>query len=236
MRGTPNRRGTSSLLQRIIPAYAGNTLGALYERTLLRDHPRVCGEHRTVSENTVVVPGSSPRMRGTPEPELVRPAPHGIIPAYAGNTRHAPIQGVPHWDHPRVCGEHSVETLKKSASAGSSPRMRGTLKALKNHDVSSGIIPAYAGNTAPRPWKASPCRDHPRVCGEHQSAPTETVQCKGSSPRMRGTPHQHAHDAVRQGIIPAYAGNTMSMALASAISLDHPRVCGEHSSGRGRRP
>ena len=49
----------------IIPAYAGNTPDGLTDATALRDHPRVCGEHRDVYELRYDVQGSSPRMRGT---------------------------------------------------------------------------------------------------------------------------------------------------------------------------
>ena len=46
---------------------------------------------------------------------------------------------------------------------------------------------------------------------------------------MRGTPvPQRLHDA-REGIIPAYAGNTPSSARSCRASGDHPRVCGEHA-------
>ena len=47
---------------------------------------------------------------------------------------------------------------------------------------------------------------------------------------MRGT-RTHRHDQrQRQGIIPAYAGNTMEPICRAVYSGDHPRVCGEHSN------
>ena len=46
---------------------------------------------------------------------------------------------------------------------------------------------------------------------------------------MRGTPRL-ARLAIRNnGIIPAYAGNTVTWYAASVPAPDHPRVCGEHS-------
>ena len=94
---------------------------------------------------------------------------------------------------------------------GSSPRMRGTLPESAQTLLLSGIIPAYAGNTGERPISIGVSRDHPRVCGEHLPARALALALPGSSPRMRGTPHQHAHYAIRQGIIPAYAGNTAKL-------------------------
>ena len=48
----------------IIPAYAGSTPSGMRRRGILRDHPRIRGEH--VGEGFVVVPavGSSPHTRG----------------------------------------------------------------------------------------------------------------------------------------------------------------------------
>ena len=111
---------------------------------------------------------------------------------------------------------------------GSSPRMRGT---LDNHHVNvehGGIIPAYAGNTAPPSRNASRTRDHPRVCGEHTPLVSCPVTDQGSSPRMRGTHMSILATRYVVGIIPAYAGNTRVRPRSDRRPWDHPRVCGEH--------
>ena len=70
---------------------------------------------------------------------------------------------------------------------GSSPRMRGTLRARDNEPYQVGIIPAYAGNTH-RVWpRVFSRKDHPRVCGEHDGYNSVEDTLEGSSPRMRGT-------------------------------------------------
>ena len=46
---------------------------------------------------------------------------------------------------------------------------------------------------------------------------------------MRGTQRCKIHLFGRDGIIPAYAGNTMDYINTTTINGDHPRVCGEHS-------
>ena len=53
-----------------------------------------------------MMPGSSPRMRGTREGLYLHQVHIGIIPAYAGNTIQRTVNGMLPWDHPRVCGEH----------------------------------------------------------------------------------------------------------------------------------
>ena len=45
---------------------------------------------------------------------------------------------------------------------------------------------------------------------------------------MRGTLRQMSQVVTFLGIIPAYAGNTLSVGTVNSIRRDHPRVCGEH--------
>ena len=106
MRGTLSAYPPRSSLSGIIPAYAGNTLIIRCISMLSRDHPRVCGEHMVVHRCGRLSMGSSPRMRGTPQSPTAFGKPHGIIPAYAGNTRMYVRFSPFAWDHPRVCGEH----------------------------------------------------------------------------------------------------------------------------------
>ena len=214
MRGT-HRRGTrSETAQGIIPAYAGNTSQCAALRALLRDHPRVCGEHRS--------------------PVSWRIPPTRIIPAYAGNTRFAQQICCVYRDHPRVCGEHIAFVPAITVVVGSSPRMRGTLHDWPIQVVVEGIIPAYAGNTPKRRSVAPRSRDHPRVCGEHRPAISKLTRALGSSPRMRGTRYRMVFATPVCGIIPAYAGNTRSRRGVRARKRDHPRVCGEHTCLRVR--
>ena len=120
-----------------------------------RDHPRVCGEHRSVIALVSSSSGSSPRMRGTHSAVLADELPTGIIPAYAGNTFGGLCARLLRRDHPRVCGEHTSFTVPSFPMTGSSPRMRGT-HILSQADTSHiGIIPAYAGNTLKNPSSES---------------------------------------------------------------------------------
>ena len=150
MRGTPRiprpvERGTG-----IIPAYAGNTSQCAALRAVLRDHPRVCGEHMSATSLAVRLTGSSPRMRGTPNRYRIVFATPGIIPAYAGNTRGLRMMLSRVRDHPRVCGEHGLAATARWGRTESSPRMRGTLRQSIFFVPPHGIIPAYAGNTCSR--------------------------------------------------------------------------------------
>ena len=212
----------------IIPAYAGNTLDVHWSSPFVRDHPRVCGEHVRDWRGGVRLGGSSPRMRGTRARRGHSGHGIGIIPAYAGNTNVWPFAAFLHRDHPRVCGEHSSSVWAEAPSPGSSPRMRGTLLGFLVGQEHCGIIPAYAGNTVGSGRWPDRCWDHPRVCGEHPPTVCQGVSGLGSSPRMRGTPEENVVVLNNGGIIPAYAGNTLSIFPSNAFKRDHPRVCGEH--------
>ena len=172
--------------------------------------------------------GSSPRMRGTPHVHEVAARIRGIIPAYAGNTGSAICCMRYGRDHPRVCGEHSILVFSRWNVLGSSPRMRGTPLDFPLDSLTLGIIPAYAGNTTSCPRYPCRCRDHPRVCGEHDTLERHGGFRPGSSPRMRGTPSRNSWRRRTPWIIPAYAGNTHGTACNGAGAGDHPRVCGEH--------
>ena len=171
MRGAHRRGERQRQREGIIPAYAGSTATTSASSSMIRDHPRVCGEHKTRTETEAMPPGSSPRMRGAPEALQVVPHGGGIIPAYAGSTssRSTVLRGFQ--DHPRVCGEHERRLERRQATSGSSPRMRGARSCGHGLIAANGIIPAYAGSTTSCAASYRLAWDHPRVCGEHTKVP-----------------------------------------------------------------
>ena len=115
-----------------------------------------------------------------------------------------------------------------SRTWGSSPRMRGTQGLRLPAGTCTGLIPTYAGNTAPavglypRRWA------HPHVCGEHLKVLKDIIMLAGSSPRMRGTRRWATPPYEPNGLIPTYAGNTCWPAFVTPVCGAHPHVCGEH--------
>ena len=131
-RGSPPRmRGKGvvhvlvSEIFRITPAYAGKSGDYLFLLHGRRDHPRVCGEKRTILDDSVVLLGSPPRMRGKGQQIQGSWQAGGITPAYAGKRCCHVIFRQNAKDHPRVCGEKKIEPLRVTPSLGSPPRMRG---------------------------------------------------------------------------------------------------------------
>ena len=131
----------------IIPAYAGLTILPLSSLSHSWDHPRVCGAHCQPFYDSHICPGSSPRMRGSLEKDILNDMKFGIIPAYAGLTFALTMRVYSTWDHPRVCGAHYYSRNGKVNFPGSSPRMRGSRMLRTNSTMITGIIPAYAGLT-----------------------------------------------------------------------------------------
>ncbi|EEP20775.1 hypothetical protein BIFANG_03345 [Bifidobacterium angulatum DSM 20098 = JCM 7096] len=66
------------------------------------------------------------------------------------------------------------------------------------------------------------------MCGEHAERVILELTKRGSSPRVRGTRYGRDLVSAPPGIIPACAGNTYIVSLATRLRRDHPRVCGEH--------
>ena len=251
---SPRLRGTLGVIyvravfHGIIPALAGNTNRRKTARGRARDHPRACGEHSPPGQNASTTPGSSPRLRGTPNcpssppcgagssPRLrgtrrrgsrrcFRP---GIIPALAGNTSRSNSSRPTSRDHPRACGEHDPRHTQDEDSSGSSPRLRGTLDVTVFGLFLFGIIPALAGNTSMSCVRRNHAGDHPRACGEHVVPYLLRQRVRGSSPRLRGTLWWRAPACGSGGIIPALAGNTSAALSTVSNTWDHPRACGEH--------
>ena len=110
-------------------------------------------------------------------------------------------------DHPRVCGEKYCRNNRKSLQ----PR----------------ITPAYAGKRRGIAARLPLLRDHPRVCGEKGQPVPAAGLSEGSPPRMRGKVKKTQKGIQSAGITPACAGKSLSAALMSARSGDHPRMCGE---------
>ena len=111
--------------------------------------------------------------------------------------------------------------------------MRETRLQAVNSKHSTGITPAYAGNTSPVVAISSSIKDHPRVCGKHSYSLSRYFATKGSPPRMRETHSANWRYNRKCRITPAYAGNTCIRKSSKHTRVDHPRVCGKHNFSAG---
>ena len=189
----------------------------------------MCGEQSTYGPDTSRVIGSSPRVRGTGDPRITGSTSDRFIPACAGNRSLTACMAVLTAVHPRVCGEQAVWTTAHTVSAGSSPRVRGTVITTGEDFGLVRFIPACAGNSLSTDFSHQMISVHPRVCGEQDRSIFACVATIGSSPRVRGTGSSPARYPADRRFIPACAGNSRPPTNPTDPTAVHPRVCGEQS-------
>jgi hypothetical protein len=90
-------------------------------------HPHACGEHTARLRPPSPPRGSSPRVWGTRRGSI-SPGDHDrFIPTRVGNTKPNCNSSPTYSVHPHACGEHGTKTCPGLSTAGSSPRVWGTL-------------------------------------------------------------------------------------------------------------
>ena len=172
--------------------------------------------------------GSSPRVRGKPLEQRRAALAAGLIPACAGKTARGSRARSSGAAHPRVCGENKLDDAPSSRTHGSSPRVRGKHIPSICLVVPKRLIPACAGKTRNAEANGNVEWAHPRVCGENLLIAPHVTRHTGSSPRVRGKPHQQPAKPTRWRLIPACAGKTPGNAPNGPLQGAHPRVCGEN--------
>ena len=156
--------------KRITPADAGKTLASASRSAAAQDHPRGCGENLSALFLMTACTGSPPRMRGKPLSASTHHRVYRITPADAGKTEGADLRLVRATDHPRGCGENSLNGISLATGLGSPPRMRGKPELKNTPNGVPGITPADAGKTIKPCQSRALERDHPRGCGENWSS------------------------------------------------------------------
>ena len=121
---------------------------------------------------------------------------------------------------------------------GLSPRVRGNQIIARPPHPPRRSIPACAGEP-PRHFRFRlPRKVYPRVCGGTRSSPGTRRTCCGLSPRVRGNPAVDLERQLRDGSIPACAGEPCCRPGLPWPPRVYPRVCGGTVTGRrqlGRR-
>ena len=93
-------------------------------------------------------------------------------------------------DHPRRCGENKEAQAIKVLCTGSPPQVRGKHGILSANKIVTRITPAGAGKTAPTQHGSENREDHPRRCGENETAEPQPDGIQGSPPQVRGKRRQ----------------------------------------------
>ena len=111
----------------------------------------MCGEQTIHMLWIIIMAGSPPRVRGTGAAAGDGLACVRITPACAGNRNIARCKKIVLQDHPRVCGEQHRFLFRLLLTAGSPPRVRGTVTVSIPDHTHGRITPACAGNR-PSGW------------------------------------------------------------------------------------
>ena len=139
------------------------------------------------------------------------------------------IRGCAMTGHPRRRGEHAAGMATDDNTLGSSPQARGTSTDTPRADAESRVIPAGAGNIISFTLLGGVTGGHPRRRGEHLNELERDRVAAGSSPQARGTSLVSAPPAIKEGVIPAGAGNISCAYPTKQAPTGHPRRRGEHA-------
>ena len=210
----------------IISACAEQTDPYQVDYSIGGDHLRVCGADLPPVIGSVVLDGSSPRVRSRRACGRSVAAGIGIISACAEQTLcsfpPAPVM----WDHLRVCGADWHTTYNDVRRLGSSPRVRSRPPSTRSREHALGIISACAEQTSIKSIEGVDVWDHLRVCGADAFDGLDDVVREGSSPRVRSRHHQGHRKRQTAGIISACAEQTHADNTGICWPRDHLRVCG----------
>ena len=110
--------------------------------------------------------------------------------------------------------------------------MRGKASGNMDRRRIQRITPAYAGKSEKCLLPDSLYQDHPRLCGEKVQSTSDDAAKLGSPPPMRGKVRRCHFSSKLDRITPAYAGKSFPPEFLNICQWDHPRLCGEKTTGR----
>ena len=130
------------------------------------------------------------------------------------------------WVYPRVCGGTSCRKGGCHVAVGLSPRVRGNHPAMTFRSARAGSIPACAGEPLYEQRRDCYEQVYPRVCGGTSPTRATSARQMGLSPRVRGNRQGGPLQRLREGSIPACAGEPGTEASRPTGMRVYPRVCG----------
>ncbi len=116
-------------------------------------------------------------------------------------------------------------------AVGSPPQVRGKHYTNGVDVALAGITPAGAGKTRIEITNPEGAQDHPRRCGENHNRRCMLAEPMGSPPQVRGKLRQPCLIQCVGRITPAGAGKTYVNGGSAVLYGDHPRRCGENTTG-----
>ena len=128
--------------------------------------------------------------------------------------------------YPRPCGGAGLVVLPMKLNAGLSPSVRGSHGFRSHLSLPHRSIPARAGEPGRARRCASACRVYPRPCQGAPSFQRTIHHNSGLSPPVRGSLGPDGAGRVREGSIPARAGEPLPRGSTDLNNRVYPRPCG----------
>ncbi len=179
------------VMERSIPACAGEPRSACRQCQRLGVYPRVCGgtdSHLHRRRHRRRHKGLSPRVRGNRGGLCLSGTRRRSIPACAGEPPPGRQDPGRCRVYPRVCGGTKFLHDVLSVGQGLSPRVRGNQCRQAISCGEQGSIPACAGEPTHSRRVAYLTWVYPRVCGGTERHEGVLQTRGGLSPRVRGNP------------------------------------------------
>ena len=159
------------IASRLIPAHAGKTRCNPRVQPCVAAHPRSRGENSGLRLWLSARSGSSPLTRGKRGGGRLARWGGRLIPAHAGKTILAAVNGSSLTAHPRSRGENFEETSLLASCPGPSPLTRGKRRVDGQAASLRRLIPAHAGKTRYSRTTGVDSTAHPRSRGENEICP-----------------------------------------------------------------
>ena len=225
-RGKRGKGGGKGVVQRSIPAWAGETQVRPGLWGLHSVYPRVGGGNESAGLDRQYPGGLSPRGRGKPRAKTPKRNRAGSIPAWAGETPGKSGFSARWAVYPRVGGGNQDPQHIGQPQQGLSPRGRGKHEHRSNSGNPRRSIPAWAGETTTQIEGVGYKRVYPRVGGGNSYRVEASLQSTGLSPRGRGKRGRNGNWPLFRRSIPAWAGETGLAVISPAEKGVYPRVGG----------
>ena len=129
------------------PPMRGKGSSHSFKKSSIGITPAYAGKSYRMSGYIGVLVGSPPPMRGKGFAGLPIRSRAGITPAYAGKRSYGGWLKEVRQDHPRLCGEKSMDERAEIVETGSPPPMRGKVLHGSMDERAERITPAYAGKS-----------------------------------------------------------------------------------------
>ena len=226
VRGSPSPDAAHPLLQRPIPAGAGEPPLDSHGIAPPAAYPRGCGGALPLLTALLPQRGLSPRVRGSHFPHYRPTDRGGPIPAGAGEPVVRCRRAGGRMAYPRGCGG-AVTPLPVGAGVdGLSPRVRGSRHRGWRGHQGWRPIPAGAGEPIGTRRTISARRAYPRGCGGARLRGMWSQAGMGLSPRVRGSLAAVDLRRLTRWPIPAGAGEPSATSSGLSATRAYPRGCG----------